>query len=179
MSTSFCLVFFSVYSNNTLAGFAHPQLCISLCVYIYALHLCQGLFTVFLVVFPCFVTFINGLERAAATHAQLWLQFVTAGDPSLSLRFPSSVFSYCQASQPAKPANVYTRSRTFCWSSTNHQAFALYCLSAAEIWVELRRPACASLFVFDLPFGSETCSHAVCSNFPVCCFSQLPHFKNA
>lgn len=88
---------------------------------------------------------------------------------------------------------MFTRSTTFCWSSTNHQAFCLRFSSgraAAPAPAPLRptlplavlsatsrrRPAVpfryAYTAVFDLcvrvcfPFAVETCSHAAHLNFP-------------
>lgn len=86
---------------------------------------------------------------------------------------------------------MFTRSTTFCWSSTNHQAFCLAprsCLLISDvfvlrflfdmlIWLYL---ICASPF-FLSSFCWKTCSHAVLLNFnsSFCCFSQLTYFKNA
>jgi len=117
------------------------------------------LFTVFLGFFfllcVAFVTFINGLESTCAAqhpkHTRTAVAticncsaFINAGwlvgwlDGSF-VRCPCCCFAafplFCFLFSVFQYFPMFTHAQgTFCWSSTNHQAFALYCLSATEIW---------------------------------------------
>lgn len=84
-------------------------------------------------------------------------------------------FLFFSISRTGGPMFTHTL-KNFCWSSTNHQAFALYCLSATEIWQRVLGTGYWVLVPFDAVWASyliypsekrKTCSHAACLNFPL------------
>lgn len=131
-----------------------------------------------------FVTFINGLQHMWHTHrytrthtlAQLWLQFVTVariykcgtwGTPSCRKDSCSLSFSV-SFPFPFFMLPMFTRSTTFCWSSTNHQAFcfspspllllSLYSLySWSSSYQPRRRPAVPFRYAYTAVFDLCVC----------------------